>query len=129
MTKLVVMDASAILALLLSEPGADKLTDEIMEASVISTVNLAEVQARLVRGGYEPNEAWEDAMSLVKQVEPYSEQHARLAGDLILKTQNLGLSLGGRSCLALALSLKAPVYTTEKSWKGLRLGIQVHCIR
>ena len=46
----VVLDASAILALLQSERGAETLTDEILENAVASTVNLAEVQSRLVKG-------------------------------------------------------------------------------
>ena len=124
-----VLDASAILVLLLDEPGADKMTDDVMIRSVISTINLAEVQSKLVSRGYDSQAAWEDALSLVIDVEPFSQEMARIAGDLITKTKPYGLSLGDRSCLALAISLKGEVYTTDRRWKTLKLGIPIHVIR
>jgi PIN domain nuclease of toxin-antitoxin system len=125
----VVLDASAILAIVFQERGAEKLTDEILSMAVASTVNLAEVQSKLIKKGYEPDEAWEDALSLVTAPEPFTSEQARIAGDLIAKTESRGLSLGDRSCLALAISLKAPVYTTEQIWKGLKVGVAIHVIR
>ena len=61
--------------------------------------------------------------------EPYTSEQARIAGNLIAKTQKHGLSLGDRSCLALAIALKAPVYTTEQAWKNLKVGVPIHVIR
>jgi ribonuclease VapC len=124
-----VLDASALLALLLHEPGSEKLTDEILERSIASTVNLAEAQSRLVRGGYDPGEAWEDVLALVNEAEPLSLEQAEVAGNLIAKTQSHGLSLGDRCCLALAIARKADVYTTERIWKNLKLGVRIHVIR
>ena len=125
----VVLDASAILAIVFQERGAEKLTAEILSDAVISTVNLTEVQSKLVRKGYRPEEAWEDALSLVNSAEPYTSGQARIAGDLITTTEKYGLSLGDRSCLALAIALKAPVYTTEQAWRNLKLGVPIHVIR
>jgi len=125
----IVLDASAILALIQNERGAEKLTDELMDDAVISTVNLTEVQSKLIKKGYDSEEAWQTAFSLVTAAEPYTSEQARIAGDLIVKTEKYGLSLGDRSCLALAISLKAPVYTTEQVWKNLKLGIPIHVIR
>ncbi len=125
----VVFDASAILALLQQEPGAEKLTIEIRENSVVSTVNLAEVQSKLVKMRNDPDGAWEAALSSVASVEPYTMEQARIAGDLITKTEKYGLSLGDRSCLALAIALKAPVYTTEQLWRNLTVGVPIHVIR
>ena len=125
----VVLDASAILAILFQEQGGEKLTAEILRDSVISTVNLAEVQSKLIKKGYVPEEAWEDALSIVNSAEPYTSEQARIAGDLITTTERFGLSLGDRSCLALAIALKAPVYTTEQTWRNLKLGIPIHVIR
>jgi ribonuclease VapC len=125
----VVLDASAILALLLRERGAESLTDEILETAVASTVNLAEVQSKLVREGYVPDVAWEDVLSFVSGVEPYTAEQAKIAGTLITQTKDHGLSLGDRSCLALAITLDAPVYTTEQIWRNLKIGIPIHVIR
>ena len=125
----VVLDASAILAIIFQERGAEKLTDELMDNAVISTVNLAEVQSKLIKKGFESEEAWETALSLVTAAEPFTSEQARIAGDLITKTEKYGLSLGDRSCLALAITLKAPVYTTEQVWRNLKVGIPIHVIR
>lgn len=124
-----VLDASAILAIVFQERGAEKLTPDILKAAVISTVNLAEVQTKLIKKGFDPGEAWEVALSLVMAAEVYTSEHAKIAGDLIRTTEKYGLSLGERSCLALAIALKAPVYTTEQLWKNLKVGIPIHVIR
>ena len=125
----VVFDASVILAILQHERGSETLTEEIRKNAVVSTVNLAEVQAKLVKKGHDPEEAWEDALSMMTLVEPFTSDQARIAGDLIATTEKYGLSLGDRSCLALAIALKAPVYTTEQVWKDLKVGVPIHVIR
>ncbi len=125
----VVFDASAMLALIQNERGAEKLTDEIVDRAVASAVNLAEVQSRLVRASNDPDRAWAAAMSTISAVEPYTSQQAKTAGNLIATTAKYGLSLGDRSCLALAIALKAPVYTTEQVWRNMKVGVPIHVIR
>jgi ribonuclease VapC len=125
----VVLDASAILALLNEEPGAEKITLELLSQATISTVNLAEVQARLVREGGDPEEAWALVLDPLPNVEPFTAEQAKIAGSLVQKTRPLGLSLGDRACLALAMVLNAPVYTTDQPWKKLKIGIPIHVIR
>jgi PIN domain nuclease of toxin-antitoxin system len=124
-----VLDASAILALISGEAGSEQLTPELLATAVGSTVNLAEVQGKLVSRGWSSEEAWQDATSPIQEVIPFDEHHARAAGDLIAYTRTLGLSLGDRACLALSMSLMAPVYTAERTWKKLKLGIPIHVIR
>jgi len=125
----VILDASAILAVIHREQGFEKLTPDVLARATVSTVNLAEVQSKLVSSGWPSAQAWEDAMGLVQEVLPFTADHARLVGNLIAETRTLGLSLADRACLALGLSLKAPVYTADRSWKNLKLGLQVHLIR
>jgi PIN domain nuclease of toxin-antitoxin system len=125
----VVLDASAILALLQHERGAERLTGEILDRAVASSVNLAEVQSKMVKGGFSPGEAWQLAVSTVKLVIPFAAEHARAAGSLITSTEKYGLSLGDRSCLALAIELQAPIYTTEQIWKNLKVGVPIYVIR
>ncbi len=123
------LDASALLAILNEEAGAEQLTPELLSESAASTVNLAEVQGKLVDLGLSPDDAWEATLSAVRDVVPFSADHAKLAGNLVAQTRALGLSLGDRACLALGLALKAPVYTADKSWKKLKLGIRIHVVR
>jgi ribonuclease VapC len=125
----IVLDASALLALLNQEPGSDALTPELLSAAAISTVNLAEVHGKLVARGLSTDDAWEAALGPIREAVPFTADHARLVGDLIAQTRPLGLSLGDRACLALGLALKAPIYTADKSWKKLKLGAHIHIIR
>jgi len=125
----VVLDASALLAILNREPGADRLTPELLSAAATSTVNLAEVQGKLVDRGLSPDDAWEATLSPIREAVAFTSEHARLAGDLVAQTRPLGLSLGDRACLALGLALKAPVYTADKSWRRLKVSVRIHIIR
>jgi len=125
----IVLDASAVLAILNSEAGAERLTPRLLSDATVSAVNLAEVQSKLVSRGLAPDDAWEAATSLVLETEPFTGEHARIAGDLVAQTRSLGLSLGDRACLALGIALGAAVYTADQSWKSLRLGIRIHHIR
>jgi PIN domain nuclease of toxin-antitoxin system len=79
--------------------------------------------------GHPPEDAWSDANLLETAPEPFTADHAKIAGSLIAQTEKYGLSLGDRSCLALAIALQAPVYTTEQLWRNLKVGIPIHVIR
>ena len=125
----VVLDASAILALLNDEPGAEKITPDLLSRATTSAVNLAEVQTIVVREGGDPDESWALVIDPISDVEPFTAEHARIAGTLIQKTKPLGLSLGARACLALAIALDAPVYTTDQLWRKLKLGVPIHVLR
>jgi ribonuclease VapC len=124
-----VLDSSAMLAVINAEPGHEKLTGELLTHAVASTVNLAEVHAKLLSRGWPSDLAWQDANGPINEAIRFEPEHARIAGDLVSATKHLGLSLGDRACLALALALNAPVYTMDKSWKNLKLKVLVHVIR
>ena len=125
----IVLDASVLLAVLNREQGADKLTPQLLNVATSSTVNLAEVQSKLVNRGLSPQEAWEATLSPIRESTAFTAEHAMTAGNLVAETRTLGLSLGDRACLALGLALDAPVYTADKSWKSLKLGLRIHVIR
>jgi ribonuclease VapC len=102
-----VLDASALLAMLREEAGADKVAEAIGDARM-STVNFAEVVGHFIYNGMPPDEV--DAMlhPLPVTLVPASADLARLAGRLRASTAQAGLSLGDRFCLALALAEKLP---------------------
>jgi ribonuclease VapC len=95
----------------------------------MSAVNFAEVQGKLMERGMQNVNATAAIIRVVRDFEPFDFEQAAYAGSLITMTKALGLSLGDRCCLALAFRLKAPVYTTDKSWKTLQLGFPIHVIR
>jgi PIN domain nuclease of toxin-antitoxin system len=124
-----ILDSTAILAILDREPGAEKLSLEILSQAVISAVNLAEVQTVLVNRDIPPEEAWVDACSPVREVISFSREQAKLVGSLIKQTRLLGLSLGDRACLALGILRSVPVYTADRVWKKLKIGVEVRLLR
>ncbi len=124
----VVFDASAILAAANSETGG-KMIFDLRDASAVSTVNLAEVKSKLVQRGLSPSDAWTAALSFSSEIYPFDSEQASIAGGLIVATRQFGLSLGDRACLALAMVLDAPVYTSDKVWAKLDLGVKIHLLR
>jgi ribonuclease VapC len=123
-----VLDASALLALLFAEPGAESVADVIAEGAVISTVNLSEVAAILVRRGQELEKTLAPVREQVS-VEPFTPEDALTAAKLGTPTASKGLSLGDRACLALAKRLAARAVTAERSWAQLEVDVQIELIR
>ncbi len=124
-----VLDASALMAVLNNEPGAEKLTPLIMSTALTSTVNLAEVHGKLVQRGFSSDDAWTASNGVIHEAVAFTAEQAKTAGDLVIQTRALGLSLGDRACLALAIALQAAVYTADKSWKNLNAGVRIHVVR
>ena len=123
-----VLDASAILALIHREPGADVVVEALPNAAV-STVNLAEVVARLSDRKI-PDDAIRVTMAALGLVIiEFDEQQAFAAGALRRATRHVGLSLGDWACLALAMRLHAPAVTADRSWATLGIGVEVRLIR
>ena len=123
----VVLDASALLALLLDEPGGDAVSQRL-EGAAVSTVNLAEVVGRLVDGGVPVDECRDALGGLGLDTVPFDETTAFAAGALRPATRNAGLSLGDRACLALAMQLDRPALTADRAWKRLRLGVEIELV-
>ena len=126
---MVVLDASAVLVAILGEAGHEKLTPELLNSAICSTVTLAEVQAKLVLAGLPPDDALQTALTPVREAIDFTAAQAGVSGGLIPHTRSLGLSLGDRACLALGISLGVPVYTADRAWKNLRLPVRIHVIR
>ncbi len=124
----VVLDASAVLAVLKREPGAERVR-AVLDRAAIGAVNAAEVQSKLVDLGLSRDAAEARIRFLGCPILAFSEDQAIEAGSMIAQTRRLGLSLGDRACLALAIDRKAAVYTTDRAWTSLPLGIQVEVIR
>ncbi len=123
-----VLDATAVLALLNDEPGAD-LVASLLQTAVISTVNLAEVVSKLEEAGM-PGPTIRTVISeLGIKTVPFDETLAFRAGLLRPSTSKYGLSLGDRACLALGQRLRKPVLTADRMWRSLKLNVVVRLIR
>jgi ribonuclease VapC len=124
-----VLDASALLALLKQEPGGDRVMAVLASGAAITSVNLAEVAAVLIRDGHSPAETARRVMQGVWSVEAVDTALALRSAELFTATRPAGLSLGDRVCLALADRERCPALTADRSWAGLNLGIAVELIR
>lgn len=124
-----VLDASAVLAMVHLEPGADRIARAVADGAAISAVNLSEVVAKLSEGGIPDSDIHEALDPLGLEVIPLDAELAYQVGLLRIATRQAGLSLGDRSCLAIAQHLRLPALTTDRSWERLAIGITVQVIR
>jgi len=124
-----VLDASALIALFHQEPGSDKVAQAIEEGAVLSTVNLSEVASKLNELGI-PEALIQTSINVLElTIVDFNAELAYKVGLLRPLTENAGLSLGDRACLALAQHLNLPALTTDRVWKDLLPAITVQLIR
>lgn len=129
-----VLDASALLAYLRDEPGADVVADAIAGGAAISTVNLAEVLGRATDHRGDPARLvgqMEDSGLLggAVSVESFTDKDAIEVARLRPETRAQGLSLGDRACIALARRLGLPALTADAAWSRLDLAVTLQQIR
>jgi len=123
-----VLDASAVLASFFAGPGYETVKASLAE-SYISTVNLAEVAAKLADRGYADESIGWMLRDLQTEIVPFSETTAIESGRLRASTRTAGLSLGDRACLALAVELGVPALTADRRWTHARTKAKVELIR
>jgi PIN domain nuclease of toxin-antitoxin system len=119
----VVLDSSAVIALMKGEPGSDRV-EAVLPEAIISVVNLAEVAAVLSRGS-SPQRVRAAVAGIGVVVVPADEETAIAAGLLAPTTAAAGLSLGDRFCLALAQRVGAPVLTGDRVWMRVAADVNV----
>lgn len=116
----VVFDASAVLALVRDEPGADRVAPHVGRAA-ISAVNLQEVVKELLLSGLDEATTRELLDELRLDVRSHDIAAAYAAAALHAQTRQYGRGLGDRSCLALAMQLGVPALTADREWKKVRI--------
>ena len=130
----IVLDASAVLAMILKEPGGHRVEAALDATSqgadteiAISAVNWCEVLTRLQRSPASLTP--EELAGILSGVEvvPFERSGAELAAQLNLAAPFI--SLGDRACLALASARKAAAWTTDKTWNRVKTGIPVEFLR
>lgn len=124
----VVLDASAVLAFMKREAGAE-VVERHLHGAFISAVNISEIVANLAERGMTESEVGMSLDRLELSIVPFNEQHAIKAGMMRPSTKPLGLSLGDRACLALARELGLPALTADRTWSGAKVGVDVRLIR
>jgi PIN domain nuclease of toxin-antitoxin system len=123
-----VLDASAILALLLAEPGGERV-DEAGPTALVSAVNLSEVVAKMRDRGASLDIVLQRLRRFPFTVVSFDRDMAEKAGALRDRTRDSNTSFADRACLALALGNGLPVLTGDREWAKLDLGLDIRLIR
>lgn len=123
-----VLDASALLAWLFQEAGADEVEEALPEAC-LSTVNLSEVLGRFARDGHDPVPVLQQVQAFGLETVAFDGLQAAEAARLLPLTRPFGLSLGDRACLALARLRGARAMTADQAWSGVEVGVEIRIIR
>lgn len=121
-----VLDASALLALLQGEPGAE-VVKTLLEDAVVSSVNWSEVAQKSLDRGVKLDGLRGDLETLGMIVAPFTAEEAEATARLRGSTSALGLSLSDRACLSLSRRLGVPALTTDRAW--LELGVETAPVR
>jgi len=126
----VVLDASALLAMVQDEPGGDRVAAMLLDSRktvLVSTLNWSETFDRLLRAGV-PEDTVELLLSRIgAQTVDFDPEQAKIAAKLRLTSP--ALSLADRACLALAITRKATAWTTDKIWTRVQAGVAIEVLR
>ncbi len=125
---MIALDASALLAFLFDEAGGERV-GAVIERGCLSAVNLSEVLGRFARDGHDPDLVARRIEATPIEVVPFGAADAALAARLVPATRSLGLSLGDRACLALALARGIPAMTADRDWLQLEIGLAIESVR
>lgn len=124
----VVLDASALIALLRSEPGAE-VVRKSLDGAIISAVNYSEVLKKTIERGGPIEIAVSRIEALSISIIPFDERHAAAAAELYPEAKPQGMSFADRACIALGLQQRATVLTTDAKWKLLNIPLKLKLIR
>lgn len=117
-----------MLALILGERVAPG-TEALLDGSAISAVNLSEIFRKLIDNGMPLEEAISTTDGLQLEVIPFDQAMAAHAARLRPLTKHLGLSFADRACLAVAQQRELVVYTADRDWAELDIGLDIRMIR
>ena len=125
---MIVLDSSALLAVILEEPGADRVVETFSEAT-ISAATLTEILSKARQRGLSTDGSYRQIVKFGIAVAPVTTLHARIAAEISRAPRELDLSLGDRLCIALAMSLDCGLVTSDRGIAGFDTGIPITMFR
>jgi ribonuclease VapC len=123
-----VLDASALLAVLNQEPGAEVVLP-LLDRAAVSAVNWSEIVKKAIAYQVPTDGLRAEIEALGVEILPFAAGEAEDAAALWPQTSSAGLSLGDRACLALAQREGVPAVTTDRAWSDVSAGVNVTVIR
>ena len=121
-----VLDASAVLALLQGEAGADQV-EPILDGALMSCVNLSEVLQKAEQHDVDTEGLEHGLQALGVDFRAFDVPDARATAER--RIPKAGLSLGDRACLALAVRVDGTAVTTERGWIAAAPDVSVAAIQ
>lgn len=126
----IVLDASAVLAAVYGEVGAQKVRSLFADREstvLISAINWSEALDRLLRDGMRDDDAQSILAGLNLEIADFTIAQARIAARLRLIAPQL--SLADRACLSLASTRNATAWTTDKIWARTKVKVPIEVLR
>lgn len=125
----VILDSSALLALLQNETGS-AVVEELLGGIVMSSINISEVASILLDSEMNTEQVMKSIEPFIDSIIAFDFEHSILCASLRKCTKHLGLSLGDRACISLGIKLELPIYTADKAWTELKMNnIDIRLIR
>jgi PIN domain nuclease of toxin-antitoxin system len=130
----IVLDASAVLAMIFNESGGERV-DALLNALEsgshaevsISSVNWCEILTRMQKENLLLSGERLSAILAGVELVPFGRTDAEMAAAFAFVSR--ALSLGDRACLALAKSKQATAWTADKVWSQCQFDVPVELIR
>lgn len=131
MISTLILDASALIAIALHEPGGDAVLEHIEKSGagvLLHAVNAFEVVAKLRERGLSENDAWNAVqMNRIRRVTEIDDEMILLATNL--KHQSPHLSMGDCFCLALAEYFEGTCLTSDSGFSTAKTTATVMLFR
>jgi len=124
----VVLDSSAVIAVLFGEAGAERV-EPLLDTALVSAVNQTEIVSRLLDRGWTEDDIQRAIDIAPYRVVDFAAGMALTAGFLRTMSRPHGLSLGDRACLALGIERSLPVVTADRAWAKLAFPVEIRLIR
>ena len=125
----IVLDASALLALLFAEPGNDQVMEAVEAGACMSAVNYSEVVKKLIEKKSDRHRLTALLNGAGIEIVSFDAEQAEATANLLENTAEHGMSFADRACIALGMVRNAAVYTAERRMDQLGLGVRVRLIR
>lgn len=124
----VVLDASALLAVLFAEEGS-RVVAPVLYGATMSAVNYSEVLKKAVEkgGSIQPAKFFVERQGI--QIVAFDNVHAETAAAILPQTSPFGLSFADRACVSLGLRLRYQIYTAERRMSDIGLDVPIRFIR
>jgi PIN domain nuclease of toxin-antitoxin system len=123
-----VIDASALLAILFDEPGAD-IAIAHSRNGFMSAVNLCESIERVIRVGGSAEFVIDAAARFEINILPFGSPEAVIASQMRGRPGYAGISLADRACIATAQVRGLGILTADRAWSTLGLDKEIVQIR